>query len=301
MAKIMGHFKQKKSQPMKLRKQKAFGNTITEYLFIAVLVLGTFSIACTMFGDGMNKVSNNLKSEFKSRAEKASTQRKLSIQQSELSASNPTSQAFQAMTVDSFGQIRLVPTNPFTAGANGSDMLRSVLYQSLFLDPVVAAQKQEQDENLIRELANISHQVAELEEHLARLSSYSNGDVDRLERTQIMVDGEVLGVNALASRLEETATRVSEQSAQVEQNVLDREAVNVVVERANEVVNQATEVSSTTREVLNRRGHPSDISATASAEDTHEDASFICRHGRRIDNGKKCLDYKEDDESKKED
>jgi hypothetical protein len=269
---------------------KQTGNTIIEYLFIAVLMLGTFSVAFNMFGNGMNKVGKNLKAEFKARAENASIQREVNIQQSQLSINNPTPKPFQAITVDLDGRIMLIPTQSFTAGANGTQMSPGIFYQPILDNIAIATVKEEEEDNLLQNLANASHKAAELQEHLALLSRVSNGDTDRLQRTRIMIEGQPVDAHELANRLMETADIVSQQTEQVQKTVTDKETIDEVVERANQVIDRATGVSEATRDVLNRRGSPVDLSSTIAAEDTHKDAGVICRRGRRTDNGRRCFE-----------
>lgn len=268
-----------------LKRTRLSGNTLPEYLLIAVLMLGIFTAGFLMLGKNINGSMDNIQTDFNAHSSQALVSQTNAQIQKALAETQPEKPSI-TLTYNEAGQLVPAPS-AFTSGANGKQMGISQEAPDTggFDDSDTLLAEQQ---NMLRDLANQAHKVAKLEGKLKELSTYSGSDIRKFKTTPVMLDGQVLKADQIFRAIRSTGNDVNKKTRNMLSSWRNNRIASQVARVSSQVANHASNLSSATNQVLVSNGSPGFLGGLTTPNKTHEEASFICEKGHRRDNGQEC-------------
>ncbi len=275
-----------------LRIRRFNGNTLPEYMLIAVLMLGIATTGFLVFGKSLNGSAGVIQTDFSAHKSQAMVSEASAKTQKALADAKPQKPSVM-LTYNEAGQL-VQTSSAFTSGANGTRMGagKTKLSGGAFANTDNLASEQQ---NLLMDLANQTHQVARLEGKLKELTMFSGSDIQKFKDASVILDGKVLNASQLSKAIRDTGNDVNQKTSHVLSSGVDSatasqvaQVSSQVAQVSSQVASHASNLSQATNHVLFSNGSPWFIGGLTIPEETHEDASFICEKGHRKDNGQEC-------------
>lgn len=268
-----------------LKRTRLSGNTLPEYLLIAVLMLGIFATGFLVFGKSLKGSMGKVQTDFNAHGSQALVSQTSVKVQKALADAQPDSPTI-TLTYNEAGQLVPAPS-AFTSGANGKqlEVNRETSGDNGFDDSEPLLYEQQ---NMLRDLANQAHKVAKLEGKLKELSTYSGSDIRKFKSTPVILDGQVLKADQIFRAIRSTGNDVNKKTSRMLLSWQNNRIASQVARVSSQVANHASSLSTATNQVLINNGSPGFLGGLTMSHKTHEDASFICEKGRRKDNGQEC-------------
>lgn len=146
-----------------------------------------------------------------------------------------------------------------------------------------------EEQQIIKDLSNSEHTVAQYEEALHRLSIYSGGDVEKFKNSTIMVNGSPMKAQQLMAFMQFAGIMVDFQTGSVISNAnIKQETANYVSGKASQVTGQVNDVLKAGSETVNNNETPNKVNEVANSKETHQNASDTCAAGQYSDTGIAC-------------
>lgn len=249
-------------------RQSASGNTTTEYILIAFLILIVSVGTWMTIGQGLNGMATKLKTEFKERGDLAAAKRSaLSKMPTGPMGTNlnggvrATNGAFMDCNFEERTCL-VKPPPPFTAGGNGNDILATLQNMMIGIMQMLGMDVQSDPNALLTRMAQNGYKAAFLEKVIKSLKDYTAEDVERLKDTTISIEGKSYTVQELVNILKDVKQQVVNDKNNVESTDLPDETKAEASKNADIIDESTTNTANDMEETLNNPPPPQDTDAS---------------------------------------
>lgn len=256
------------------------GNTIAEYVFIAVLILTASLFVLLNFGHGFKERILGLKDESSLHAKQAA----------DIQERIRTDAALSAVTtipgVGGKDGNYLLDTIVVQATGSNGDTSNSGVYGNTGKSHSGGGQRTTLTNRLktmVTKLANQAHQIAQMEGLLSSISKYSEGSTQKFTTTNLYFQGKLMNADQLAAVLTQgNAMRaLQRQKNAIMESRASQNLKNTISHLTDAVMKTAVDTSHQVASGSTNVDHQA-------SSDTHQNAGSICRAGGNYDNGRRC-------------
>lgn len=247
-----------------------------------------------LIGPALNKVFGSVQQDMKLHAGQADIlDVNADVNRGKQAESGKSQELPEVYGFDENGNIVDVSSDQvLVAGSNGERDYASIL-RDRNGKPIPTEDLTEEEQALIKELANSEHAVAQYEKALERISNYSNHDPEKFKTTTILVNGYPMNAMGLIFMLQMAGFVVDMQSGTIVTNSnINAETAAYVDEKADQVTDQVGKVSEASLDTYNNDNNPNTIGDVTDPGKTHKNAKDTCVAGRYTDTGTACKGYK---------
>jgi hypothetical protein len=222
-------------------RQRAAGNTMTEYLFIAFLILVVSVGTWMTIGKGLNGMATRLKTEFKEKGDLATAKQtalsSLPKGPTGINLSGGVTATTNILMDCNFKEKKCLVKEPppFTSGGNGSDILAMLKNMMTTIFRAIGIEVQTEPDALLTRMAQNGYKIAFLQKIMESLKTYTAEDIKRLKDTTIQIEGKSYKVQELVAILKDLNDQVKADKTNVENTSLPSETKDKAKDKADDI------------------------------------------------------------------